>query len=391
MDFLPAGATDVASTASTTIEGRYSCVEVALSADHETAVSGETLVGLTASVYGDWGDKASVTFIDGFNGTKTLGTAVVADVDGGRIATLNVRLAGVGTHVVRATYSGDDWFGTSGSQTVSIEVTGDTSVAASGVGVGYTTFYPYKDSYRDSVAIRGTLQETGSVTIKVYASSGRKVRTFSVSSREGRYSVAWNGRTASGTRVAAGKYRVVQTIRDQAGHSTTFTSYTNVSNKRLYWSTTSITKYADTGSFYGLDYSGYAGYARSSSHSRGIFMSGGTCTYDYDYGDVCDGVFGSYRFTLRSAVQYSSIRISVLGRSYSGYGSGAVGVKDTDGGIDGVKTVGKSWRWYTSGSVGSSGHVGSRHVSGIVAAIGTNEGVMDYQKVRVTYKYAVLR
>ena len=141
-----------------------------------------------------------------------------------------------------------------------------------------------------------------------------------------------------------------------------YTSYTNVSNKRLYWYTGSITKYADTGSFYGLDYSGSAGYAKSSSHSRGTFIYGGT--YDYDYGDVCDGVVGTYRFTLRSAVKYSSIRISVLGRSYPGYGAGAVAVDDTDGGFDGVKTIGRSWGWHTTGSlsdpVAMSAHAASR-------------------------------
>ena len=57
-------------------------------------------------------------------------------------------------------------------------MTGDTGVAVSGVGVAYSTFYPYKDNYRDTVAIRGTLLEPASVTIKVYSSTGRKVRSL---------------------------------------------------------------------------------------------------------------------------------------------------------------------------------------------------------------------
>ena len=49
-----------------------------------------------------------MTFTDEFNGKKTLGTVALANVDGDWMATLGVRLVGLGTHVVRATYSGDD-------------------------------------------------------------------------------------------------------------------------------------------------------------------------------------------------------------------------------------------------------------------------------------------
>ena len=157
VDFLPSGSTEVASTASTTVDGRSYCADLSLSADRDTAVSGETLVRFAAVVNGPWDETGSVTFSEEFNGTRTLGTVALTDVDGNRTATLAVRLVGVGAHVVRAAYSGDEWFGTVGSQTVTIEVTGDTGVAASGVGVGYTTFYPYKDDYRDTVAIRGKL------------------------------------------------------------------------------------------------------------------------------------------------------------------------------------------------------------------------------------------
>ena len=49
------------------------------SADRETAVSGETLVRLTANVSGVWSEAGSVTFTDEFNGTKTLATVDLAD------------------------------------------------------------------------------------------------------------------------------------------------------------------------------------------------------------------------------------------------------------------------------------------------------------------------
>ena len=50
VDFIPAGAVDVAGSTPTTIEGRSACAEMTFSADRETAVSGETLVRLTATL-----------------------------------------------------------------------------------------------------------------------------------------------------------------------------------------------------------------------------------------------------------------------------------------------------------------------------------------------------
>ena len=380
VDFVPAGATDIASTTTAAIEGRSSCADLSFSADHETAVSGETLVRLTANVYGVWDGAGSVTFTDEFNGAKKLGTVALADVDGDQIANLGVRLTGSGTHVLRATFDGSDEFGSTGSQTVTIEVTGDTGVAISGVGVAYSTFYPYKDNYRDTVAIRGTLLEPASVAIKIYAPSGRKVRFFTVTNREGGYSVAWNGRNSSGTRVAAGKYRVVQTIRDLPGHTRTVTSYTNVSNKRLYWSTGTLTKYGDQYSAY--DYSTYGWVQSSYKYSRGVNL----------YGNIYDGyAYTGYGFTLPSAVKYGSLTFKVLGKPQSGYGVPYISVWNYGNqSEDGDRWVGRSQAWYST-TVSGAGHVSSRHVRGFVTTLGENSGFYDVAKVQLTYKYARLR
>jgi hypothetical protein len=94
----------------------------------------------------------------------------------------------------------------------------DTTVQASGLGVSASTFYPYPDKYRDTVAIKGTRGEKASTAISIYAPTGAKVRTFAVAAALGPYSVAWNGRNTSGTLLAAGEYKVVQTVTDLWGN-----------------------------------------------------------------------------------------------------------------------------------------------------------------------------
>jgi flagellar hook assembly protein FlgD len=147
----------------------------------------------------------------------------------------------LGSHTVKATYAGDgtDHSGSNGSTTIMINA---SVVEATGVGVSLTTFYPYKDGYKDTVAIRGNRGEPISVTIRIYSPTGKLVRTFSVAAGSGAYSVAWNGRTATGTALAAGKYKVVQTLKDNVSSIRAFTSYTTISSKRLYTYTKTITK-----------------------------------------------------------------------------------------------------------------------------------------------------
>lgn len=366
---------------------------IVLSANRSAAVAGETLVTFTATM-GEPDAWGSVTFIDTLGTTSTsLGTAALVEDDEGVLrATLPTRLKGIGTHQVHASYGGSATYGPADSGPVAIAVTPDIAVSASGVGVSYGTFYPYKDGYRDKVAIRGTPGEPVSVTIKVYNSSAKRVRSWSLPTRTSPWSVAWNGRTASGTRLAAGKYKVVQEVRDLAGHTRSFTSYTTISNKRLYWYTGSRTKYADTGTFYG--YGESAGAYRSGRYSGGVILDGGYCEYDWETDEeVCDLAVGRHRFTLPTARAYSSIRLSVLGRSWSGWGAGYEGIEDYAAGeIDAARSIGYSFAWYTTSSVGSTGHVnGSRIVTGFVWASGGNEGVVEYQKVRVTYRYALLK
>jgi hypothetical protein len=170
------------------------------------------------------------------DGAATLGEASLID---GQV-TFDVPSFTVGTHQISAEYEGDDVFAPStGSMT--LEIAPDT-VDVTGVGVEYVTFYPYKDDYRDTVAIRGTRQEPASVAISIYNSDGKRVRTASVGLGDGAWSWAWNGRKGDGTSLAGGKYKVVQVITDAAGTKKSVTSYTTLSKKRLVTKTATFTK-----------------------------------------------------------------------------------------------------------------------------------------------------
>ena len=107
--------------------------------------------------------------------------------------------------------------------------------------VQYSTFYPYKDGYRDTVALRGVRFQSATVAVKIVSSTGKTVRTLSVPLGSGAWSVAWNGRNTAGTVVAAGKYKVLSTIAVGTAKQT-LTTYTTVSAKRLYTYTKALKK-----------------------------------------------------------------------------------------------------------------------------------------------------
>jgi hypothetical protein len=352
---------------------------VALTSNTTSAVSGETLVTFTATL-----SKAdatgTVTFRDVTGAPTILGTGAVA----ASTATLQVRLAGAGTHLVDAVYGGDATYGPATSNAVAIVVSADTGVSATGVGVNYTTFYPYRDGYRDTVTIRGTLLEPASVAIQIRSSTGRLVRSLSVSTRSGAYGVAWNGRTGSGTRVAAGKYKVAQTISDAAGNSKVYTSYTTVSNKRLYWYSHTITKYGAQYSVYGDPGSGSVSTSKS-SYSRGVRLSSGTAW-----------VAVRYTFALRSATVYKPLTFKVLGRSpngtkaYEGLWNRTLGSSLATGAYD-KKVIGPKYAWYSM-TGDSSTHRSGRSAYGLVyVEYSGGARQFDVAKVRLTYRYAILR
>jgi hypothetical protein len=261
----------------------------------------------------------------------------------------------------------------------------DTSVNAIGVGVSLTTFYPYKDAYKDTTSVRGTLNEIGTVSVAIYSmSTGHRVLLKSLGPVSGPYGYAWNGRSVSGARQPAGKYRVVQTIRDTIGNIHSWTAYTTISNKRLYLHTVSITRSGATIAALG---NGPGGSCRTSTsaYSRGMKLSSGSL-----YAAV------GYSFKLPSATVYRSFKLSVTGRS--GARPALVGLQDF--------AIGSAWvvqnfaplRWAGTGygtfsiKVNPPGHHSGRTVRAVVAAQNFSGPVaFDIRSVKLVAVYGILR
>jgi hypothetical protein len=247
----------------------------------------------TSSTSGDvTAGGATVTYAEDGNPTPLCSQVAVAQ-DGSAMCTVDS--LPTGSHIVRATYSGTPTISGSVSDPLTITVAADT-VDATGVGVSTSTFYPYKDSYRDTVSIRGSRQEPISVGIRVLSQAGSVVKTATVKRGSGAYAVTWNGRTSSGAMLAAGRYKVVQTLTDAAGTKRTITSNVTLSGKRLSFTTVYVSKAASSVSAKGTSGTGRV---TISTSARTVKL--------YSSGWYKGWAVAGWQFTLPSAVVYRSI------------------------------------------------------------------------------------
>jgi len=262
----------------------------------------------------------------------------------------------------------------------------DRSVKTRSIKVSRTTLYPVRDGYVDTVTFSGILDEPISTTIRVKDRSGRVVRQFSLSRRQGRYSVTWNGKKSNGSLVAAGTYRVESRFRDQAGNSATVTRSLKVSRKRLVWRTASQTKAAN----------------RFSSYGSTLYADVNTWACDrpgcvYLFGNVTSDqlAYVRYDFVIPRAIRYSTIRFSALGEvNPQGITSGpaTLSIFDWSDRVErGRRRTGKRYAWYSTSVSGSAFVSSSGRVRAWVTAYGLDGGNWDVAKVRLTYRYAVLR
>ena len=215
-----------------------------------------------------------------------------------------------GTVGIYAEYSGDSNFQGSVGDTVVLAVQSDI-VQATGVGVGYSTFYPIKDGYRDTVSIKGIRQEPASVAVRIYNSSNKPVRAFALASGTGAYSILWNGRNSAGTLLASGPYRVVQTLTDAAGTKLVVTKSVTLSRKKLYYYTKTISKLAK-----------YASSVGTASGGKVTVYSDGSMRL---YGGMGWAGVG-WQLALPSAPVYKSLSMGVYG--YSGAPLGQMGAQN---------------------------------------------------------------
>ena len=261
----------------------------------------------------------------------------------------------------------------------------DQVVSATGLGVNLATFYPYRDAFKDTVTIRGTLAESATVKVAIYnASTNGKVRNLDLGLRRGAYSAAWNGLTAAGTRVAAGKYKVVQTLQDQLGNRLVAVAYTNVSWKRLY-------TYSGTKTLYGAQYSYHGDPGNGSISTRSAFYRGVKVTSGSSWAAV------GYTFALPSATVYKSVSFKVLGKSPNGrqaweaVWNPAWGSYLDVAAYDLAKPIGPSYKWWTTGG-SLAAHQKSRVVRAIVISIYNGASVaFDVAKVQLVYTDGILK
>jgi hypothetical protein len=220
-----------------------------------------------------------------------------------------------------------------------------------------STFYPYKDGYKDTTSFRGRRDEAASVTVRIYSPTNKLVRTLSVAKASGAWSVAWNGKNTAGTRVAAGKYKAVQSVNDGISTRKFAAQYVVVSAKRIYTYTKTL---------------------KQSLAQR-------------DAGAPSKGWVG-WKFTLPSATVYKKLVFGVYGKTI-GYPPGLFGPHHY-----GLCSSTTRWDWYDCmapyqtfpTSLGWKGVTGSvtanRHGTTVkMYAVGGYKTGVNYARVVVTY------
>ena len=352
--------------------------ETSLSLSRSSLVVGQSL-SMTATVV-PTPSGGTVAF------TATSGTTTIAigsdDPDSSGHATLSTSSLPVGTWTIEAAYSGSDSYASS-SDTASVSVLADTTVQVTNVHITYSTFYPVKDDYRDTVSVKGSLQEKATTSVAVHSSTGHVVRRLALSARTGAFSLTWNGRNSNGTLVKEGKYRLALKVTDMHGNTKRFSLYTTVSKMKLIWKSGTKTRYADTFDDGVATGSAWGSTGSDSDFARGLLLYGGHYSGD--------GVLALYQWRLPSAVKYGKLRFSAHGKvPRSGFGPALLSFYNTSTGeADGVKLAGSSYDWYGT-TVRSSHHRSGRKVYTFVSAHSANHGYWDFSSVKLHYRYAVL-
>jgi hypothetical protein len=376
---------------------------VVVASPNPVEVGSDTL--LTATITSPEG----IAWIDGngtitfFDGTSELGTS---NVGAGAIGKFDAVFSTLGSHLIRATYNGSSRAEPSTSAAASVSVVPNT-VHATDLGVSASTFYPVPDGYGDQLVIQGILGETATVRISITnATTGALERSFLLTDRgAGYYNFNWDGRpvisgpiaaSGHGSRiqapadVPAGLYHVTQVLTDELGAQLTVTSNVTVSLKRLVWYTGSTT--------YAGNHTTARGGNQGSDTSSPIYVGGERIT-------MLQGTPGfynalGYQFTLPSAVEYSAISFSVLG---SGTHQPALGIQNRQLGtwaagkpwiidyFSPLSAVSTKYGWTTVSGDPTYSRIG-RTVRGIVLALNwTSGGHYDVSKVKLTYRYALLK
>ena len=264
----------------------------------------------------------------------------------------------------------------------------ENTVHASGLAVQYSTFYPVKDGYRDTVAIIGTRDEELDVTIRIYSPGGTLLTTKTIGTGTGAYSYVWNGRKSDGSVRPSGKYKITQQLEDEAGASETSTFFVTLSKKKLTWHSDTITKKGSSISAFGED-------------GRGsVSKSGGTIRLKTPDGFGGDWSGVGYQFSLKSGLGYKDVTVAVYAkRGFVGGPVAEIGAQDFDdcplsgtwdgGCFDHWKSMGNASntaKWYTTRELADANVSGTK----VRSMVSNGSGTTYVYKAKVTYKYATL-
>jgi flagellar hook assembly protein FlgD len=355
-----------------------SVVEASPQANHPL-----TLVAVVDPATTGWDTDATFDFTD------TDAALVICDdksADPGNATQCVINFPTAGTHHYTATYSGNTVLDTSTSVEIEVVVAPDT-VDATNVGRNLSTFYPVKDGYRDTVTISGNRQELIKVTIRIYNAGNTKVKQVTKTEGVGHYAYSWNGRNAAGTILAAGKYKIVQTLVDHFGTTKAFTSYVYLSKKKLVTKSTYVTKSGANATVTGYDGTGSV----AKSTTGGILR--------LKAGNAFAGA--GWQFVLPSATIYKSIAFQLEAKAPFAVPPTQIAVQNfvwcarsgppwNTACFNHVKNIGNSsgsLKWYsTSGNVSSNRD--GRYVRGLVYV---QHGTVYVYKVRIKVTYQVLQ
>jgi hypothetical protein len=359
-----------------------------------TATAGELPVVLTGTVvlpqiYTSL--QGTVTFHDVVGGVPVdLGPVSIAPSS--LTATFSSSNLRVGTHTITAVYSGEGHSVLpSTSAPIVVVVAADKGVNATLVP-SLATFYPYKDLFRDTSRLGGKLNERATVTIRLYNSSNVLKRSWALGWKNpGGYYATWNGRTAAGSALPAGKYKVVASLKDARGNTRKLTAYVTISWRKAIWKSVSVTRYGDQLTYY-VDIADQGQLYYSPDYPRGRILDSGSMIR----GCVgCGFVGGRYVWTLASgALEYRSIYIQVRGHGFTDREHpGEIRVVDPKTGDFGDRIPNCEYDQVgtTCGLVIKPGFVSStRHVESWMWMTQAWGDAYDLYYLKLTYKYAVL-
>jgi hypothetical protein len=277
------------------------------------------------------------------------------------------------------------------SAPVAVSVVPPTQIRASGFGVSDEIFYPVRDGYRDALEVRGRVAQPARLTVDVVSrDTGKTVRTIAYGEKVGTYKVLWDGRDAAGKLLPAGRYRVVQRLRDAWGNSLAKASETEISPKRLHWVTESTTRAAVSAD---ERFTYASAMALVSRFPGGVQLDAGSGPYLLDP----SAAWLEFRFRLPEAAVYRKVSCAVLGATDPGRGAASLWLRDwtvtgpSDDEWDLVAEPAAALGW-TTGKGDPSRHISAKgDVLCSVDVYPENNGQIDVAKVRLTFTYGVLR